>query len=79
MALFNNNTKKPVTSFADQLANIKEVFRSAYSRAEALNKELDADITRKTSQIETLTNQLNDTKNTQAETQKFIKNLEKFI
>lgn len=69
---------KSVT-FTEQLDAIKETFKTAYQRAENLSSTIEKDIAAKTTKIASLQSQLNASENAMAETQKFMKNLEKFI
>lgn len=66
-------------TFTEQLDAIKETFKIAYQRAENLNGTIEKDIAAKTTKIASLQSQLNASENAMAETQKFMKNLEKFI
>ena len=70
--------KTPVT-FTEQLDAIKETFKTAYQRAENLSSTIEKDIVDKTTKIASLQSQLNASENAMTETQKFMKNLEKFI
>lgn len=70
--------KTPVT-FTEQLDAIKETFKTAYQRAESLSSTIEKDIVDKTTKIASLQSQLNASENAMTETQKFMKNLEKFI
>lgn len=70
--------KTPVT-FTEQLDAIKETFKNAYQRAENLSSTIEKDIVDKTTKIASLQSQLNASENAMTETQKFMKNLEKFI
>ena len=59
MGIFGKNketvtpVKTPVT-FADQLATIKETFKTAYTKADTLNKKIEEDIQAKNAAIEAL-------------------------
>ena len=83
MGIFTNKKETVVTtvgkSFTDQLTAIKESFRTAYHKAETLNQKIDEDIKAKTASIEDLKAKLAESETTRAETQQFMKNLEKFI
>lgn len=70
--------KTPVT-FTEQLDAIKETFKTAYQRAENLSSTIEKDIVDKTTKIASLQSQLNASENAMTDTQKFMKNLEKFI
>ena len=72
------SVKTPVT-FTEQLDAIKETFKTAYQRAENLSSTIEKDIVDKTTKIASLQSQLNASENAMTETQKFMKNLEKFI
>lgn len=82
MGIFRKNetavSAKSVT-FTEQLDAIKETFKTAYQRAENLSSTIEKDIEAKTTKIASLQSQLNASENAMAETQKFMKNLEKFI
>lgn len=80
MGIFTK-TKSNVTkmSFSEQLTNIKEVFRSAYQKAENLSREIEADIAAKTSRIATLQSQLQASETVMKDTEKFMKSIENFI
>ena len=77
MGIFNKTTV--LTSFADSLSNIKASFRTAYNQAQELNNKIQEDIDSKEATTAELTSKVNESKATQSETQKFMKNLEKFI
>lgn len=66
-------------TFADQLTIIKETFKTAYMKADTLNKKIEEDIQAKNTAIEALQVKLAESETTRAETQQFMKNLEKFI
>lgn len=70
---------KTSVTFADQLATIKETFKTAYMKADTLNKKIEEDIQSKNTAIEALQVKLAESAATRAETQQFMKNLEKFI
>ncbi len=70
---------KSTITFADQLAAIKETFKTAYMKAETLNVKIEEDIQAKTTAIENLQRKLAASESTQAEVQKFMKDIEKFI
>lgn len=70
---------KTFVTFADQLTAIKESFRTAYQKAETLNQNINEDIKAKTASIEALKAKLAESETVRAETQQFMKNLEKFI
>ena len=72
-------TVKTSVTFADQLATIKETFKTAYTKADTLNKKIEEDIQAKNTAIEALQAKLAECEATKAETQQFMKNLEKFI
>lgn len=72
-------TVKTSVTFADQLATIKETFKTAYTKADTLNKKIEEDIQAKNIAIEALQAKLAESEATRAETQQFMKNLEKFI
>lgn len=82
MEIFRNRkTATPAKSvtFTEQLDAIKETFKTAYQRAENLSSTIEKDIVAKTTKIASLQSQLSASENAMAETQKFMKNLEKFI
>ena len=70
---------KTLVTFTEQLDAIKETFKTAYQRAENLSSTIEKDIVDKTTKIASLQSQLNASENAMTETQKFMKNLEKFI
>ena len=70
---------KTSVTFADQLATIKETFKTAYTKADTLNKKIEEDIQAKNAAIEALQVKLAESETTRAETQQFMKILEKFI
>ena len=70
---------KSTVTFADQLAAIKETFKTAYTKAENLNVKIEEDIQSKTTAIENLQKKLAASESTQAEVQKFMKDIENFI
>lgn len=82
MGIFRKGeTATPAKSmtFTEQLDAIKETFKTAYQRAENLSSTIEKDIVAKTTKIASLQSQLSASENAMAETQKFMKNLEKFI
>lgn len=72
-------TPEKSVTFTEQLDAIKETFKTAYQRAENLSSTIEKDIVAKTTKIASLQSQLNASENAMTETQKFMKNLEKFI
>ena len=66
-------------SFAEQLTAIKESFRTAYNKADALNQKIKDDMIATTAQIEVLQMKLNESAEAKVNTEEFMKNLEKFI
>lgn len=70
---------KTLVTFADQLSTIKETFKTAYMKADALNTKIEEDIKAKNTAIGALQVKLAESETTRAETQQFMKNLEKFI
>lgn len=72
-------TSTKSVTFTEQLDAIKETFKTAYQKAENLSSTIEKDIVAKTTKIASLQSQLNASENAMAETQKFMKNLEKFI
>lgn len=82
MGIFGNReivTPAKSVTFTAQLDAIKETFKTAYQRAENLSSTIEKDIVAKTTKIASLQSQLSASENAMAETQKFMKNLEKFI
>lgn len=66
-------------SYANRLGNIKSMFQVAYSKASALNDKMQKDIDAKKAQVASINEQIKEISATQAETNKFMSNLEKFI
>lgn len=81
MGIFTKNETVTTVgkSFAEQLTAIKESFRTAYNKADALNQKIEEDIKSKNTAIETLKAQLAESETTKSDTEQFMKNLEKFI
>ena len=80
MGLFTKeNTTVVRQSYADRLGNIKCMFQVAYNKASALNDEMQKEIDAKKTQIASINEQIKEISATQAETNKFMSNLEKFI
>lgn len=76
--MFGKETKTQV-SYSDRLANIKSLFKKAYDNASNLNNVMQNDINAKEESIKVLEAKIAKVKQTQKETQDFIKNLKKFI
>lgn len=66
-------------SYADRLNSIKSMFQVAYNKASNMNKEMLNEIEAKKAQIASINQQIEVINATQSETDKFMKNLEKFI
>lgn len=81
MGLFTkeNTTTVVRQSYADRLGNIKSMFQVAYSKASALNDEMQKEIETKQAQIESINTQIKEISITQEEANRFMSNLEKFI
>lgn len=81
MGLFTkeNTTTVVRQSYADRLGNIKSMFQVAYSKASALNDEMQKEIETKQAQIESINAQIKEINTTQEEAKRFMSNLEKFI
>ena len=81
MGIFTKNETVTTVgkSFAEQLAAIKESFRTAYNKAGALNQKIEDDMIATTAQIEVLQMKLNESAEAKVNTEEFMKNLEKFI
>ena len=81
MGLFTkeNTTTVVKQSYADRLGNIKSMFQTAHSKASALHDEMQKEIDAKKAQVASINEQIKEISATQAETNKFMSNLEKFI
>ena len=81
MGIFTKN--ETVTTigktFAEQLTAIKESFRTAYNKADALNQKIKDDMIATTAKIEVLQMKLSESAEAKVNTEEFMKNLEKFI
>lgn len=81
MGIFTKNETVTTVgkSFAEHLTEIKESFRTAYNKADALNQKIKDDMIATTAQIEVLQMKLNESAEAKVNTEEFMKNLEKFI
>lgn len=81
MRLFTkeNTTTVVRQSYADRFGNIKSIFQAAHSKASALNDEMQKEMDAKKAQVASINEQIKEISVTQAETNKFMSNLEKFI
>lgn len=81
MGLFTkeNTTTVVRQSYEDRLGNIKSIFQAAHSKALALHEEMQKEIDAKKAQVASINEQIKEISATQAETNKFMSNLEKFI
>lgn len=74
-----NTTTVVKQSYADRLGNIKSIFQAAHNKALALHEEMQKEIDAKKAQVASINEQIKEISVTQAETNKFMSNLEKFI
>jgi hypothetical protein len=81
MGLFTkeNTTTVVRQSYADKLGNIKSMFQVAHSKALAFHEEMQKEIDAEKAQVASINEQIKEISATQAETNKFMSNLEKFI
>lgn len=80
MAIFKSNaTTVAKESYADRLGSIKSMFQTAHNKASALYDEMQKEIEAKKAQVTAINEQIKEISVTQAETNKFMTNLEKFI
>lgn len=80
MAIFRSNaTTVAKESYADRLGSIKSMFQTAHNKASALYDEMQKEIEAKKAQVTAINEQIKEIGVTQAETNKFMTNLEKFI
>lgn len=75
----SNNIVVVQKSYNERLNDVMSIFRSAYDKASVIMQDMQNDIEAKKAQVASINEQIKEISATQAETSKFMSNLEKFI
>ena len=75
----SNNIVVVQKSYNERLNDVMSIFRSAYDKVSVIMQDMQNDIEAKKAQVASINEQIKEISVTQAETSKFMSNLEKFI